>query len=182
MLFATWRFLLDGEKAVKLVEPSGKSVLQSFIALAFALPLFILLTWLQLRSPGSPDFGIFHILGLFIGYALAWGAYAFLIFHAWGVVGHRHDYLYFMPLYNWGRVFALLALIPYFALESFGFVTGNIQIALMGFSIVAVLAWKLSIVRGVLGANVFHGIIFVLFDVLLVMLFDALVFRLYGLF
>jgi len=182
LLYVTWRFLLEGDKALKLLQPSGRTVIQSFSALLFAFPVFALVTWLQVRTPGWEGFGFFHILGLFIGYALAWVGYAFLIFHAWAVVGHRHDYLYFMPVYNWGRVFALIAVVPFFALESFGVITGNVEIAVMVFSLAAVLTWKLSIIRGTLGANLFHGILFVLFDVTMVMLFDALIYRLYSAF
>jgi hypothetical protein len=113
---------------------------------------------------------------------LSWAGYAFLIFHAHGAVGHRNDYLFFMPVYNWGRIFAFIFMTPYFALNSFGVIDGDLKSGVLGLSVAAVLAYKLAIARAGLGVNYFHGIVFVLFDVLLTLLLGVTVLEIFRIF
>lgn len=181
-LFAVWRFFFEGERVLKYLDATAKGVFRSFFALLFAAPVFFLIAWLQLRGPGFDSLSLFYILGLFAGYGLSWAGYALLIFHAQGVVGPRQNYLYFLPLYNWSRIFCLIFMVPYFALASFGVIGGDIKIGVLGLSVAAILAYKLAIARAALGVNYFHGLVFVLFDVLLTMLVGATVFEIFKIF
>lgn len=181
-IFAIWRFFFEGEGVLKYLDATAKGVFRSFFALFFAAPVFFLIAWLQFSGPGSEALSFFHILGLFAGYGVVWAGYAFLIFHAQGVVGPRQNYLYFMPLYNWGRIFSLIFMIPYFFLASFGVIEGDIKIGVLALSLAAVLAYKLAIARAALGVNYFHGLVFVSFDILLTMLAGATVLEIFKIF
>lgn len=181
-LFALYRFPFEGEGVLKYLDATAKGVFRSFYALLFCLPVFSLITWLQFQGPDFTWATPWHIPGLFGGYVLAAIGFAFLVFHAQGAVGPRQNYLYFLPLYNWGRVVALTLMVPYFLLEASGVLTGDFKIGVLALSLGAVLFYKLSIARAALGVNYFHGTIFVLFDILMIMLFDALIIRTYGAF
>lgn len=181
-IFATWRFFYEGEGVLKYLDATAKGVFRSFFALFFAAPVFFLIAWLQFGGPGLDASSFFLILGLFGGYGVAWAGYAFLIFHAQGVVGPRQNYLYFMPLYNWGRIICLIFMIPYFALASFGVIEGDLKIGVLALSLAAILAYKLAIARAALGVNYFHGLVFVSFDILLTMLMGASVLEVFRIF
>lgn len=181
-IFAIWRFFFEGERVLKYLDASAKGVLRSFFALFFAAPIFFLIAWLQYRVPGLDASSLFLILGLFGGYGLAWAGFAFLIFHAQAVVGPRANYLFFMPLYNWGRIFCLIFMVPYFALSSFGIIEGDIEIGVLALSVAAILAYKLAIARAALGVNLFHGLVFVSFDILLVLLVGTTVSEIFKIF
>jgi len=181
-LFAIWRFFFEGEKVLKYLDATAKGVFRSFFALFFAAPIFFLIAWLQFRGPGFDALSFPHILGLFVGYGVAWAGFAFLIFHAQGVVGPRANYLFFLPLYNWGRIFSLIFLLPYSALASFGVIDGDIKIGFLALSVAAILAYKLAIARAALGVNYFHGMVFVSFDILLTLLVGATVFEIFKIF
>ncbi len=176
-LFAIWRFFFEGKKVLKYLDATAKGVLRSFFALFFTMPFFFMIAWLQFRNPAMNPQALFLTLGLYVGYGVAWVGFAFLIFHAHGVVGPRQNYLYFMPLYNWGRIFSLIFMVPYFALASFGVITGDIEIGVLALSAAAILAYKLAIARAALGVNLFHGLVFVSFDILLTLLVGATVFE-----
>ncbi len=181
-LFAAWRFLFEGEQVLKYLDASAKGVFRSFFALFFTLPVFFLLIWLQFHGPGFQWVTPWHILALFTGYGLSWALFAFLIFHAQGVVGPRQNFMVFLPLYNWGRFFCLLFLVPFALLERFGLIEGSIKMALFALLMAGVLVYKLAITRAALGVNLFHGLVFILFDVLLMALFAALILQAFAAF
>lgn len=180
-LFVAFRFLIGDSPALKFMEVSGKSVLRSFSALIFAAPLYFLIQWLQFRGPDFELSGFLLIFGLFAGYAIAWVMFAYAIFYAWSIIGPRQNYLAFMPLYNWGRIFFLIIMLPSFALASFSVIEGTVAVVVWWVSLGLGLSYKFFITRRALGASVFHGILFVLFDVLLVLFVEALFMQAFGL-
>jgi hypothetical protein len=180
-LFVAYRFMIGDATALKFMEVSGRSVLRSFSALIFAAPIYILTQWLRFRGPDFEWTDFLLIFGLFAGYAFAWVMFAYAIFYAWLVIGPRHNYLVFMPLYNWGRIYFLIIMLPYFALGSFSVIAGTSAAIVWWVSLALGLSYKFYITRKALGANVFHGILFVLFDVLLVLFVEALFIQAFGL-
>ena len=180
-LFVAFRFLIGDSTALKFMEVSGRNVLRSFSALIFAAPLYVLIQWLQFRGPDFDLSGFLLIFGFFAGYAIAWIMFAYAIFYAWSIIGPRHNYLVFMPLYNWGRIFFMIIMLPYFALGSFSVIAGTAAVVVWWISLGLGLSYKFYITRKALGASVFHGILFVLFDVLLVFFVMALFMQAFGL-
>ena len=181
-LYVAFRFLFGDTASLKFLEVSGKSVLRSFSALLPALPLYVLITWLQLRQGGFEVTDFIYVAGLFVGYALAWVAYAYAIFYAYSIVGPKQNFLVFMPLYNWARVYVLLILLPYSALVSFGVISGTPGLIVLWVSIALALSYKYFITRTTLQVGMFHGILFVLFDAFLVTFIEELLFQLLGAF
>ena len=181
-LYVAFRFLFGDTASLKFLEVSGNSVLRSFIALLPALPLYVLITWLQLRQGGFEAFDFIYVMGLFVGYALGWVAYAYAIFYAYSIVGPKQNFLVFMPLYNWARVYVLLILLPYSVLASFGVISGTMGLIVLWISIALALSYKYFITRTTLGVSAFHGILFVLFDAFLITFIEELLFQLFGAF
>ena len=179
-LFVAFRFLVGKKEALIFLETSGQGVIRSFLALLFALPLFILIQWLQFLAPGYEWVGFPHYIFLFLGYAVSWVFFAVSIFYAWSVIGPKASYRRFITLYNWARVYVLLLMLPAFVLTGFGLIEGTAKTLVFWMSLAIVLAYKYFITRVSLEANAFHAILFVFFDVLLVMLFDALMFNAFG--
>lgn len=181
-MFVAIRFLIGDTSALKFLEVSGRSVLRSFSALIFALPVFFILTWLQFRPYGFELFDFVYIAALFAGYALAWVGFAVIIFYTWLTVGPRQNYLAFLPLYNWARIFAIMIMVPYFALRSFGVIDGVIDSIVLWFSLALALSYKYRITRVVLQAPAVPAVLFVIFDLLLILFMDALAFEIFGIF
>ncbi len=181
-LYVAFRFLFGDTASLKFLEVSARGVLRSFKALLPALPLYFLITWLQLRSSGFEVFDFIYVAGLFVGYGLAWVAFAFSIFYAYSIVGPKQNFLVFMPLYNWARIYAMMIMAPYFALQSFGVIDGTVGFIVWWFSLALALSYKYRITRVVLQAPVVPAILFVLFDVLLVLFMYALLFEIFNIF
>lgn len=179
-LFVAWRFLTGDAGEMKFLEVSGRGVLRSFTALAFAAPVFFIIQWLQFTAPGYGWINLLHYFALFGAYALAWAAFAFAVFHAHNLIGARPFFLRFITLYNWARIYVLLIMLPAFALSAAGVIEGGVKALVFAVSAAAALGYKYFITRMALAASVFHSVLFVLFDASLVMLFDALVFAAFG--
>jgi len=56
-LYVAFRFLFGDTASLKFLDASARGVLRSFTALLPALPLYFLITWLQLRQGGFEVFG-----------------------------------------------------------------------------------------------------------------------------
>jgi len=179
-LYVAFRFLVGDTSALKIMEISARGVMRSFIALIFAAPVYLLIHWLQYRGPDFDLWTLLYIFGLFATYAAAWVLYAYILFYAWLFIGPRQNYLTYMPLYNWGRIFFLLIMLPYFALESFGVIEGNIAFAIWWLSLALGLSYKFYITRKALEAPAFPAVLFVLFDTLLVLFVELLFIQAFG--
>jgi len=173
-LYVAFRFLVGDTSALRIMEISARGVMRSFTALIFAAPAYFLIHWLQFRGPGFDLWTLAYIAGLFMIYAAAWVLFAYLLFHAWLFIGPRQNYLTFMPLYNWGRVFFLLIMLPFFALDSFGILGDKIILVVWLVSLALGLSYKYLITVKALGAPGFPAALFVIFDVLLVLFAELL--------
>lgn len=181
-LYVAFRFLFGDTASLKFLEVSARGVMRSFTALLPALPLYFLITWLQLRQGGFEVFDFVYVAGLFVGYGLVWVAFAFSIFYAYSIVGPKQNFLVFMPLYNWARVYVLLILLPFVALSSFEIITGAVAFFVWWFSVALALSYKFFIIRTTLNVSIFHGILFVLYDAVLLTFIEELLFQLFGAF
>lgn len=179
-LFVAWRFLVGDSGEMKFLEVSGRGVVRSFAALAFAAPVFFIIQWLQFRAPGYGWVNLLHYFALFGAYVLAWLAFAFATFHAYNLIGARPFFLRFITLYNWARVYVLLIMLPAFALSAAGVIEGGVKALVFAVSAAGALGYKYFITRTALAASAFHSILFVMLDAVLVMLFDALAFSAFG--
>lgn len=180
-LFAAWRFLTSGGEALKFVEATPLGVVRSFMAIVFALPLFAVTFWLQFK--GLFDAGLLlTFVFLFAAYAFSWVVYAALVFYTYATLGHHQEFFRFMPLYNWARVYAVVFMLPYFVLARFDVVTGAIAVGVWGFSVSAVLTYKVLIARAALNINIFPAIVFVLLDVAVFLFVEFLAIRALNLF
>ena len=173
-LYVAFRFLIGDASSLKYVESTGQGVLRSFSALMFAAPVYFLIHWLQFRGPDFDLWTVLFIGGLFAAYACAWVLFAYILFYVWPAIGPAQNYLSFMPLYNWGRVYFLLIMIPFFALDSFSFVEGNVIWGAWWVSLALGLSYKYYITLKALKSPAFPAVLFVLFDFLLVFFVEVL--------
>lgn len=175
-LFVAWSFLTGDTKQLKFLEMSDKGVVRSFTALSFAAPMFFLINWLQFQAPGYEWVNIVHIALLFLGYAAGWVGFAAIARFAYSTVGPPENFLIYMPLYNWARVYVLLLVLPFFTLSGIGLITGTLKDVVFALTILFVILYKLRITRATLLMPAFPSVLFVLFDMTLLVLADALVF------
>jgi len=173
-LFVAFRFLIGDASYLKYVEPTGQGVLRSFSALMFAAPVYFLIHWLQFRGPTFDLMSLFYILGMFVTYAIAWVLFAYIFYYVWPTIGPAQNYLAYMQVYNWGRVFFLLIMVPFFALESFAIIEGSAVLIVWWISLALGLSYKYYITLKALKSPAFPAILFVLFDVLLVLFVEIL--------
>ena len=179
-LYVAWRVFAGDASALKFLEVSGRGVLRSFSALLFAAPAFFLIEGVQLRGPDFAWVGAWHYFGLFAAYAAAWPLFALAAFYFHKGLGPAENFLRFASLYNWGRVYVLLLLLPAFALSGFGLVEGNLKAGAFGVSLAAALAYAFAIARMTLGLPVIPSALLVLLDAALATLLDALAFSAFG--
>jgi len=179
-LYVAWRAFAGDAEALKFLEASGRGVLRSFAALIFAAPAFFLIEWLQFHDEAFAWVGPLHYFGFFAAYALAWPVFTFAAFHFHHGLGPREDFLRFAALYNWGRVYVALVMLPAFALAGLGLAEGWVKATVYAVAIAAALAYAFAIVRLTLKLPVIPSALVALFDAALVTLFDALAFSAFG--
>lgn len=179
-LYAAWRAFAYDAGALRFLEASGRGVVRSFTALLFAAPLFFLIEWLQFRAGAFGWVGLWHYLGFFAAYALAWPLFTLAVFHFHQGLVPRENFLRFAGLYNWGRVYVLLLLLPAFALSGLGLADGNLKAGIFAVAVAAALAYQFAILRLALALPAFPSALLALFDAGLLTLADALAFGAFG--
>jgi hypothetical protein len=179
-LYVAWRGFAGDAEALKFLEVSGRGVLRSFSALLFAAPGFFVIEWLQLDTPAFAWLRLPHYLGLFAAYALAWPTFTFLVLYFYEGLGPRENFLRFGTLYNWGRVYVVLLMLPAFVVAGFGLAGPPVTTVVFAVLLAAVLAYTFRLVRLTLGLPVLPSALLALFDLGLVTLFDALAFTAFG--
>jgi hypothetical protein len=179
-LYIGWRMLWFDKACLKFMDVSGRSVIRSFYALLFAAPFYFLAQYFITLDPVMDDLGGAPFWTLFIGYALAWPVFAFILFHLSKVLDVGPYFIQFIPAYNWARVYTVVAFLPAYALIGFRLIPGwSDNIVLIG-TVLWIFAYEVFIIRHTLKAMWFHAVLiaaldFLLFQILRLQILNAFI-------
>lgn len=118
-LYAGWRAMVFWDmKGLQFLEFSGQAVLRSFVALVFAVPLYLLTLYFEGLSETAKGLAVTPYWLITAGYVVAWPIFAFSMFYMAKTLELGQHFITFMTGYHWARVFGLLVFLPYTILSS----------------------------------------------------------------
>ena len=166
-LYIGWRMLWFDKTCLKFMDVSGRAVIRSFWALVFAAPFYFLAQYFITLDPVMEDLGGAPYWTLFVGYAIGWPVFAYIMFYLSKVLDVGPYFIQFIPAYNWARVFALAVFLPVYALIGMRLIPVWADNILLIGTIGWIFAYEVFIIRHTLKATWFHAVLIAVFDFLI---------------